>query len=93
MSKWNVKLSQKVKKTISELPKEIRRQFSELVNDFKENGPFPENWQIEHLHGSFAGFLKVRIGCYRVIYCYESKIITVFIEKFGHRKDIYRRYS
>ena len=33
---------------------------------------------------------RVRVGNYRVIYEIQNKILTVFIIKIGHRKDIYR---
>lgn len=32
---------------------------------------------------------RIRIGNYRVIYEVQNKILTVFIIKVGHRKDIY----
>ena len=33
---------------------------------------------------------RIRIGNYRVLYSIEDNILTVFIVKVGHRKNIYR---
>lgn len=33
---------------------------------------------------------RIRIGNYRVLYSIEDDILTVFVVKVGHRKNIYR---
>ncbi len=48
-----------------------------------------------HPHGSrkmvgSEALYRIRVGDYRVIYEVQKKIITVFIIRIGHRKDIYR---
>jgi len=42
--------------------------------------PLSENW---------AGFYKLRVGDYRVIYSLDETISVLWIEKVGHRRDIY----
>ncbi len=39
--------------------------------------------------GSGALF-RLRVGDYRVIYEVQEKVLTIFIIRIGHRKDIYR---
>lgn len=39
--------------------------------------------------GSEALF-RIRVGDYRVIYEVQNEILTIFIIRIGHRKDIYR---
>ncbi len=39
--------------------------------------------------GSEALF-RIRVGDYRVIYEVQNKLLTIFVIRIGHRKDIYR---
>jgi mRNA interferase RelE/StbE len=41
------------------------------------------------LTGQLAGFYKLRIGDYRVIYRLEHDERLVIVEAVGHRRDIY----
>jgi len=42
------------------------------------------------LKGKYKGFWKLYVIPYRVIYIIDEKNRTLFIEKIGHRKDVYR---
>ncbi len=45
----------------------------------------------EPLTGDLAGFYKLRVGDYRVLYevLYDEQ--TIVIHKIGHRREVYRR--
>jgi len=91
MNPWIVKTPYRLEKILNKLPKEVGVLLKDLIKDFEREGPFPEDWQIGHLSGEYEGFLKVKLKRnYRVIYRYVSQVITIFIEKIGHRKDVYR---
>jgi mRNA interferase RelE/StbE len=45
----------------------------------------------EVLTGELAGFYKLRVGDYRVIYEILHDVQTVVIHAIGHRSEIYRR--
>lgn len=91
-TKWIVIAPREVQKKLKYLPIEVGKIFKEFITDLRKEGPFPKGWQVEQLKGSFKKFLKAKIKRnYRVIYHYESELITIFIEKVSHRKDIYRR--
>ncbi len=36
------------------------------------------------------GFLRVRVGDYRVIYSVQDDVLTVVVVRVGHRSDVYR---
>ena len=36
------------------------------------------------------GYLRVRIGDYRVIYTIKDDVLTVVVVRVGHRRDVYR---
>ena len=44
----------------------------------------------EPLKGKYKGFWKMYVVPYRIIYSIDDRDETVFIEKIGHRKDVYR---
>jgi mRNA-degrading endonuclease RelE of RelBE toxin-antitoxin system len=43
----------------------------------------------QSLTADYAGFYKLRVGDYRVIYEFDSEARIIFIDKIGHRSEIY----
>ena len=43
------------------------------------------------LTGDLAGFYKLRVGDYRVLYEILQDEQTIVIHKIGHRREVYRR--
>ena len=81
-----------LEKTLKRFPLEVGRLFEAFITDLENEGPFPKGWNIGHLSGPWKGHLKAKLKRdYRVVYRYESKIITIFIEKVADRRDAYGR--
>ena len=36
------------------------------------------------------GFLRVRVGDFRIIYTIEDEVLKVIVVRVGHRRDVYR---
>lgn len=36
------------------------------------------------------GYLRVRVGDYRIIYTIEDDVLKVVVVRVGHRRDVYR---
>lgn len=36
------------------------------------------------------GYLRVRVGDYRIIYMIEDEVLRVIVVRVGHRRDVYR---
>jgi len=36
------------------------------------------------------GYLRVRVGDYRIIYTIEDDVLRVIVVRAGHRRDVYR---
>lgn len=36
------------------------------------------------------GYLRVRVGDYRIIYTIEDDVLRVVVVRLGHRRDVYR---
>ncbi|HCQ20515.1 MAG: toxin [Aphanizomenon flos-aquae LD13] len=55
------------------------------------------NWLAENLDqitpqpltADLSGFFKLRVGDYRVIYEFDSDERIIFIDRVGHRREIY----
>ena len=45
----------------------------------------------EPLRKTLKGYWKLRVGDYRVIMSINTKERKIFIEKIGHRKEIYKK--
>ena len=46
--------------------------------------------QIKALSGPLAGYLRYRIGEYRVVYRIDDAQHTVWVDKIAHRREVYR---
>jgi mRNA interferase RelE/StbE len=44
---------------------------------------------VEKLSGT-KGRFRIRVGDYRVVYAIEDQVLTVFVVKVGHRREVYR---
>lgn len=55
------------------------------------------NWLVENfeqitpmsLSANLAGFFKLRVGDYRVIYSFNEDLMLITIHQIGHRREIY----
>lgn len=44
----------------------------------------------EELTGQWAGFYRIRVGDYRIIYRVEPRERLIIIEAIGHRREVYK---
>ena len=71
-----------LKKLDKVIQKRIINKISWLAENFDQITPqsLSENW---------ATFYKLRIGDYRVFYIFDDQVQVIWIEKIGHRREIY----
>lgn len=52
----------------------------------------PPEGDIKQMQGSDKGKMRLRVGCYRVIYWYsaENGLEILYIDEIGNRGDIYK---
>jgi len=87
MASYKVEVSKSVrKKDLPSIPKvdviKIVKRIESLANN-----PFPEG--AIRLKGREEW--RIRQGDYRILYVVEHEIVTVFVVKVGHRREIYRK--
>lgn len=71
---------------------EIRERFKDSIMKIlnKDN---PEQVNDKKLKGRFAGYSRIAIGSYRIIYKVENgEIIVVNVAYAGSRGDIYKKF-
>ena len=87
MASYKVEISRNVrKKDLPSIPRldviKIVKRIEKLAED-----PFPEN--ATRLKGREEW--RIRQGDYRILYIVEQDVVTVFVVKVGHRREIYRK--
>lgn len=60
----------------------ILKKIEWLKNNFDQISPLS-------LTGNFSGFYKLRIGDYRIIYEFDKENRIIYINRIGHRREIY----
>jgi mRNA interferase RelE/StbE len=85
MAEYRIYFRKSVEKDFSTVPKKdlqkILRRIGALAQD-----PRPPGY--EKLTGQER--YRIRQGRYRIVYSIQDNLLTVWIVKVGHRKDIYR---
>jgi mRNA interferase RelE/StbE len=85
MAKYKVQVKKSAEKELREIPKiellKILEKIKSLSDDPHPTGSIKLTNQEKY---------RLRVGNYRVLYKIEENILTVFIVKVGHRKNIYR---
>jgi len=82
-----VELSSAAKRDLRRLDKPVARRIVSRLLWLAENvdaiTPMP-------LKGEWAGFFKLRVGDYRVLYEIVEEEPLIFVLRIGHRREIYR---
>jgi len=83
---YSIVLKNTVRKELLSLPDKeiitIENKIDELVQNPRPHGCIK-------LSGSFNEY-RIRVGNYRIIYTIADDILTIFVIKIAHRKDVYR---
>lgn len=71
---------------LSKLTSLIQRRIVKKIKWLSENFD-----KINHqsLKGNLSNFYKFRVGDYRIIYEFDLETKVIFIDKIGHRREIY----
>ncbi len=83
---FEIIIDKEVRKALKKLPKHDQARLIEKIEGLK-NDPRPNG--VKALQGNWQGFYRVRVGDYRVIYNIEDEILTIYVVKVAHRRQIY----
>lgn len=85
MAEYKVFIKKSAAKEIESLPKKELVRVLERIYALR-NDPRPLG--CEKLCDS--ELYRIRQGCYRIVYSIEDEVLTVWVVKVGHRREIYR---
>ena len=87
MSDWRIEITRDALKALAKLDKPVRRRIQSAI-DRLAHDPRPEG--AVALKGS-SGYLRLRVGDYRVISRVDDGNLVVVVVDLGHRRAIYQR--
>jgi len=85
MGKYKLQIKKSAEKELRKIPK---RELIKIINKIQNLSEYPH--PVGSIKLSNQEKYRLRIGNYCVLYKVEDNILTIFIIKVGHRKDIYR---
>lgn len=88
MSRYQVILSSRADKFISELDEKLRHRMIEEISDLENFPFFTKPHDIAKLKGR-KGYYRIRIGKLRTIFKVNKDQRTIYIQKIGYRKKVY----
>ena len=87
MARYSVRILRSAAKEIEAISTKKQRQA--IVKRIALLADDPRGVGCEKLAG-YDDRYRVRQGNYRVVYSIEDEVLTVWVVKVGHRKDVYR---
>ena len=85
MAKYKVEIKRSAVKEIEVLP---RKDILSILEKIRRLGDDPRPSDCKKLSGQEK--YRIRCGDYRILYLIENDVLTIYIVKVGHRKDVYR---
>lgn len=71
---------------LEKLTQAVRERVVKKINWLAENF---EQVNPQPLTAELSGFFKLRVGDYRVIYEFNCEEKIIFIDRIGHRREVY----
>ncbi|HBR14973.1 MAG TPA: type II toxin-antitoxin system mRNA interferase toxin, RelE/StbE family [Candidatus Omnitrophica bacterium] len=85
MEKYKVEIKKSAVKEIKALPSQVIRKILAQIASLSDN-PRPS----QSLKMSGEEKYRMRCGDYRILYTIEDNVLTVYVVKVGHRREVYR---
>ena len=89
--KYQIKVDKKASKALAKLPKKVRRQIADKVDDLAKD-PFPQDCMPI---GSVKrnDVYRIKSGNYRIGYQVKERMILILVLRIGHRKDFCKYFE
>lgn len=85
MAAYKVFIKKSAAKELEDIPKSDLKKIVEKIQALAEN---PRPAGCEKL--SAQERYRIRQGNYRIVYSIEDEVLTVWVVKVGHRREVYR---
>ncbi|MGQ0504658.1 MAG: type II toxin-antitoxin system RelE family toxin [Myxococcaceae bacterium] len=84
---YSVTILPEALRALKKLSKEVQRRVSKAIDKLAAE-PRPSG--AKALQGDDKGYLRIRVGDYRIVYIVDDGKLTVLIVRIGHRREVYR---
>jgi mRNA interferase RelE/StbE len=85
MAAYKVFFRESVQKDFSSIPK---KDLAKILSRIRAMADDPRPSGCEKLTGQER--YRIRQGLYRIVYSIQDEVLTIWIVKVGHRKEVYR---
>jgi mRNA interferase RelE/StbE len=85
MESYKIEIKKSAAKEIENLPSVVLKR---VVTHIQELGNDPRPVGYKKLSGDEK--YRIRVGDYRILYEIEDEVVTVYVVKVAHRKEVYR---
>ncbi len=85
MAKYKIQVKRSAERELGEILKKELLKILDTIKNLSDNPHPPGSIKLTNQEK-----YRVRVGKYRILYQIEDNILTVFVVKVGHRKDVYR---
>ena len=86
MAAYKIYFKKSVLKDIKSIPYKDMRRIMKRIESLSKNPRPPGHEKL-----SDQDLYRIRQGNYRIVYSIKDNILTVWVIKIGHRRDIYRK--
>jgi mRNA interferase RelE/StbE len=84
---WKIVYKSSVRKDFKNISNEMTIIIRQVIEEKLMTDPMKYGTPLRR---TLKGYMKLRVGSYRIVYSIEKKTITVYVIKIAHRKDVYR---
>lgn len=84
---WKISYKRSVQKDLKGISKNMRYTLQRAIETKLMIDPIKFGLPLKR---NLKWLMKLRVGNYRIIYSIQKKMITVFVIKIGHRKEVYK---
>lgn len=85
-NRYQIEVKPSASKALSELPREAQERIRARIDGLADD---PRPYGVKRLKGP-EGFLRLRVGDYRVIYTVRDDVLLVLVVRIAHRREVYR---
>ncbi len=85
--RYRIQIKPRATKALAKIPNPHRRRIAKAIDSLAAD---PRPSAARKLTGA-ADAWRLRVGDYRIVYDIVDNILTVYVIRIGHRKDIYRQ--
>jgi mRNA interferase RelE/StbE len=85
---WKISYKKSVQKDLRNISKDVQYLIKRAIEEKLMVDPLKFGLPLRR---TLKGYMKLRIGDFRLIYSINENLVTVHVIKIGHRKNVYEK--